>query len=92
MCTKGKEALVGHCYSQVCVFALLSHGVRVRDWIKEGKKKDQKKIKGTTKPLMANLDRTPQSTKWVSVGLPSAKLLPTSPLTLASNTSKDSGL
>ena len=26
---------------------------------------------------MVNLDRTPQSTKWVSVGLPSAKLLTT---------------
>ena len=32
---------------------LLGGGVRVRVWIK-----DQKQIKGTTKPLMANMDIT----------------------------------
>ena len=35
------------------MFALLGGGVRVRVWIRE-----QRKIKGTTKPLMANLDIT----------------------------------
>ena len=34
--------------------ALLGGGVRVRVWIRE----NQKKIRGTTKPLMANLDIT----------------------------------
>ena len=39
--------------------ALLGGGVkvRVRVWIRE-QEKDQKKIKGTIKPLMANLDIT----------------------------------
>ena len=43
------------------MFAFLGGGVRVTVWISE-QKKDQKKTKGTTtKPLMANLDITPQS-------------------------------
>ena len=70
---KGKGGSGRHCYlpttTSPCL-RLLGDGVWVRDWIREGKKKDEKKIKGTTKPLMTNLDRTLQSTKWVKVGLP----------------------
>ena len=42
--------------------ALLGGGVRVRIWIRE-----QRKIKGTTKPLLANLDITLSSSKMSSV-------------------------
>ena len=45
--------------------ALLGGGVRVKDGL-ENKKKDQKKIKGTTKPLMANLEITQSSTRAMS--------------------------
>ena len=38
-------------------FALLGGGVRLRVGVR-GKKKDQKEIKGTTKPLMTILDVT----------------------------------
>lgn len=73
---KGKGGSGRHCYlpttTNPCL-SLLGDGVWVRDWIREGKKKDEKKIKGTTKPLMTNLDRTLQSTKWVKVGLPQCK-------------------
>ena len=42
--------------------ALLAGGARVRVWIRE-QKKDQKKIKGTPRPLMANLYITTVSLK-----------------------------
>ena len=42
------------------VLALLGGGVRVRIWIR-GQRKDQNKIKGTTKPLVANLNITQSS-------------------------------
>ena len=44
--------------------ALLGGGIRVRVWIRT--KKDQKKIKGTTRPVMANLDIT-LHIWWISV-------------------------